>query len=148
MRGIAQVQELLIPFLAEIDAVPAWMNTFAEGTYERAIRLEHRDRVDRRLTAVTLLFDVNESLAIDANSVRGLPDPTIRQLAPIVVTLIGVFARTDDGLLVAGLVVGSKNIRACARECGGSANGRRRLFQEVATLHGNPPEVTDLVARF
>src|SRR6185437_1641461 len=132
--NIAQVKKLFAALLANVDAVAAGIVTLAEGTHVLALGIEDDDSIHRR-SAMSLMLDINEPGIINGHAVRRLPAQFLRQLSPLVNTLVAIVALADDGVLRTPLV-------ACEKDCGSRTchHGRRarggRLFEKITPFHG------------
>src|SRR5262249_50722717 len=129
--GVGEVEELLLPLLADVDAVPAVVVDLAEGPNEPTLRVEDDDGVLRGLVAVALLLDVDQSLGIDADAVGRLPAKVLGQLAPVVDALVAMLAFAEDGVLRTGLFASGEDGGACPR----GEHGGERGLQELPALH-------------
>jgi hypothetical protein len=79
---------------------PAWYS----------FRIEHDDGVHRHFGPIAVL-DINQPGFVDRHPVCFSPLDVRRQLAPVVKALVGVFARTDNGVFAPGFVFGPKDRR-------------------------------------
>jgi hypothetical protein len=132
--NVAQVEDLLAAFLADVDAVATGIVALAERTDVLALGIENDDGVHRG-SIESLMFDVNETIIINGDAVGRFPADVAGQLAPVVDAFVAIVALADDGVFAAALVASGEDGRGRTADQRRRA-GHRRLLEEIASSHG------------
>ena len=94
----ADIEKLLVPLLADLDAVAAPLKLAAECADEFPVGVEDEDRRMVLLILLPLVDHVEVASRVDSDVVRGLPGEPVRQLREIVAHTEGVCAFAEDRL--------------------------------------------------
>ena len=100
---VAYVEEFLLAFLADCQAVAAAVEFLAEGADELAVLIEDGNGVHRILGG-RLVREIDQPLLVEDHAVRIAPMDMPGERAPIVGGLIGIVPRTQHRLSAARLI--------------------------------------------
>ena len=95
----AHIKELFLALCAHLDAVATALKLTAKGANEFALLVENKN--GRMIFQVLAAFvnDVQQTLRINGDVVRGLPRVFVRQLREVVLHLVPMLAFANDDLL-------------------------------------------------
>jgi len=95
--AITEIDELLIPFDSQIDAMAATIEFFAKRPDKGAIWIKDKDCVSSLSVSAAIVDDEDVAVLADRDVLRSLPGEPIRQLRPIVDHLIAMLTIACDG---------------------------------------------------
>ena len=104
----ADIEELVVALLADLDAVPTALELLAKAADVFAGVVENEDRRMIFQLLAPLVDDIDIGLGIHSHIVRGLPGELIGQLQPVVQHLVTMLALAGDHGPVVSLVLGAQ----------------------------------------
>ena len=92
----AKREKFLVSFLAHFQPVATSLKLLAKGPDEFAIWIEYENGRVVGLVATAFVNDIKVARLVHGNVMGGLPSELVRELGPVMMDFIAVFAFTDD----------------------------------------------------